>query len=194
MPSTPARPGSWPDRTAGSRVSQDRRPCGSAGERPSPPSPSAAGGSWSAAARPSGRCAGRRSRRPRGRPGSGSRAGARPHRRRAPAGRCRRRSPSAARAGRAAATAPRRPPATWKSPARTQPGVEGDPGTLERRAVTVDARDRAEHVLGTADHPDPSVAERRSDAGRRRSRRPSWPIRSRRHRAPAHRPDRRRRS
>jgi hypothetical protein len=38
-------------------------------------------------------------------------------------------------------------------------GVEGDPEALERGPVTVDSRHRAEHVLGTADHPDAAVTE-----------------------------------
>jgi hypothetical protein len=37
--------------------------------------------------------------------------------------------------------------------------VKADPGALEGRTVAVDARDRAEHVIGPADHADPPVAE-----------------------------------
>ena len=130
----PARPGGFPRDQLGGQLHPPavQRPVldelaehlrGRAG-----PSRPAAGARWSAAVRPSGRPAGRRSRptlRSCGMPQR--RAAAPPRRRPAPAGRCRRRSRSACWPGRAVRRRARKPPSCWKSPCRTSARSKATP-------------------------------------------------------------------
>ena len=134
----------------------------------------------SAAARPTARPAGRRSRRRSGPPGCAAAPRARPGRRPAPGGRCRRRSPSAGPAKPEQRPAAVDPLLDVELAVADELRVDRHAGLVHRRAVAVDPGAAAQDPVRPADDADPAVAEAQQVARRGQAA------------VPVRRPDRRR--